>query len=165
MPCYQLIVFAKPEASPEKLTSVFRSLARLVYREQGQFRYIENFGVRPVAYPVRVAGAKYEEVRWVHALYDCAPGALATIGGFLAAEKDVLQYRHLRSTDYLSAFRGVARGNRLKKFPGQSRIQKELFDPATLELGPRLGMASAGTSAAGGNSGVGASGAAAAELR
>jgi hypothetical protein len=50
MPTYQLIVFAQPSSSPEKLSTIFKSIARLVYREQGQFRYIDNFGVRPLAY-------------------------------------------------------------------------------------------------------------------
>lgn len=138
MPCYQLIVFAKPEVSAEKLTNVFRSLARLVYREQGQFRYIENYGVRPLAYPIRSTGQKYEEVRWIEAYYDCAPPALATIGALLAADKDVLQYKHLRNTTYLGEFKAHPRGERKKQFSNSVRYQKELLDPLSLELGPQI---------------------------
>jgi len=142
MPCYQLIVFAKPEVSAEKLTNVFRSLARLVYREQGQFRYIENYGVRPLAYPIRLTGQKYEEVRWIEAYYDCAPPALATIGALLAADKDVLQYKHLRNTTYLGEFKAHPRGEKKKKFANSVRYQKELLDPLTLELGPKINIRS-----------------------
>ena len=40
MPTYQLIVLAQPSASAEKLAQLMRGVARLVYREQGQFRTV-----------------------------------------------------------------------------------------------------------------------------
>lgn len=139
MPCYQLILFAKPETSPEKLSTLFRSLARLVYREQGQFRTIENLGVRPLAYPIRQAGRKVEQVRWVQAMYDCAPPALASVGTLLASDTDVLQFKHLKQDDGLGRFK-PERKERLKKFSPAQRFTKELFDPETLALGPRVAV-------------------------
>jgi ribosomal protein S6 len=134
MPCYQLIMLAKPETTPDKLAALFRQVARVVYREQGQFRYIENFGVRPLAYPVRKGGAKYEEARWVQALYDCAPPVLPSVGAMVAADKDVLQYKHLRYDDYTGQFKAKMRREKLKKFSAAMRWNTEVFDPESLTL-------------------------------
>jgi ribosomal protein S6 len=139
MPCYNLVVFAKPEISPEKLAVLFRAVARVVYREQGQFRTLENLGVRPLAYPVRKSGLKYEEVRWVQATFDVAPQALAAVGSAVQADKDVLQYRHVLSTEPLAAFVAKPPGEKLKKFSGAMRWSAELFDPDTLTLKARAG--------------------------
>jgi ribosomal protein S6 len=149
MPCYQLVVLAKPEIPPERLAELFRSLARLVYREQGQFRHLENFGVRPLAFPIRSAGAKFEEVRWVQAVYDCAPPSLPAIASLLSSDKDILQFKHLRHRDILGEFRATARGERRKRFAGAVRFQRELFDPETLELGPKVAVPGSGAMGAG----------------
>jgi ribosomal protein S6 len=79
MPPYELIVFLRPAVTPQQLSSLFRNVARIVFREQGQFRRVENLGVRPLAYPLRKSGARYEEVRWVSATFDAAPPVLAAV--------------------------------------------------------------------------------------
>lgn len=137
MPCYQLVVFAKPDMAPEKLAALFRNVARVVFREAGQFRRLENLGVRPLAYPVRKGGAKFEEVRWVTATFDIAPGALPMVGAAIQADKDVLQYKHLRSDDWLAAFSARRKGEKLKRFSGAMRWGADLFDPDTLTLKAR----------------------------
>ena len=138
MPTYQLVVLAQPSASSEKLAALFRGVARLVFREQGQFRTVENFGVRPLAYPIRKAGSRFEEVRWVQAMFDCAPPALPTIGALLGGDRDVLQFKTLRAgPELLGEFRAKRVPERLKRFAASRRWERELFDPETLELGPR----------------------------
>ena len=138
MPTYQLIVLAQPSASSEKLATLFRAVARLVYREQGQFRFVENFGVRPLAYPIRKAGTRFEEVRWVQALFDCAPAALPTVGALLGGDRDVLQFKTLRAgPELLGEFRAKRVPERLKRFSASKRFETDIFDPETLELGPR----------------------------
>jgi len=139
MPTYQLIVLSLPSCSAEKLSTIFKSVARLVYREQGQFRYIDNFGVRPLAYPIRKAGARFEEVRWVQALFDCAPPALPTIGALLDGDRDVLQFKTLRAgPELLGELRNKRVPERLKRFSSAKRYEKELFDPSTPSVfGPR----------------------------
>jgi ribosomal protein S6 len=134
MPCYQLVLFAKPEATPERLAALFRSVARVVYREAGQFRRVENLGVRPLAYPLRRPGTTYEEVRWVHATFDVAPAALAAVGAAIQADKDVLQYRHLLATDALARFRFRPEKERVKRASGAMRFASEVFDPDTLSF-------------------------------
>lgn len=134
MPCYQLILFAKPEAAPDRLAALLRSVARVVYREAGQFRRFENLGVRPLAYPLRKGGAVVEEVRWVHATFDIAPPALAAVGAAIQADKDVLQYRHVRSAEPLAAFRNRPAAERLRKPAGARRWAAEHFDPDTLSF-------------------------------
>ena len=138
MPTYQLVVLAQPSASSEKLAALFRGVARLVFREQGQFRTVENFGVRPLAYPIRKAGSRFEEVRWVQATFDCAPPALPTIGALLGGDRDVLQFKTLRAgPELLGEFRAKRVPERLKRFSVSARFERELFDPETLEMGPR----------------------------
>ena len=138
MPTYQLVVLAQPSASSEKLAALFRGVARLVFREQGQFRTVANFGVRPLAYPIRKAGSRFEEVRWVQATFDCAPPALPTIGALLGGDRDVLQFKTLRAgPELLGEFRAKRVPERLKRFSASARFERELFDPETLEMGPR----------------------------
>lgn len=132
MPCYQLIVLARPDATPEKLANLFRAVARVVYREHGQFRTITNFGVRPLAYPVRKGGQKYEEARWVHAYFDVAPQVLASVGSAIQTEKAVLQYKHLRNTGELGVFRPGGRVEKLKRFSTAMRFNSDIWDPETL---------------------------------
>lgn len=134
MPSYQLILFAKPETSPEKLASLFQNIARVVYRETGVFRTVQNYGVRPLAYPIKKTGNKYEEVRWIEAVYDCSPPVLPIVGAVIQADKDVLQYKHLVNTDPLGRFTGTAKKEKLKKLPGG--ITSEVFDVETLQLKP-----------------------------
>ena len=157
MPCYQLVVLAQPSAAPEKLAALMRGVARLVFREQGQFRTVDNFGVRPLAFPIRKAGARFEEVRWVQALFDCAPSALPTIGALLGGDRDVLQFKTLRAgPELLGEFRARRVPERLKRFAAARRFETELFDPVTLEMGPRPRVAAAGA----GPAAAGAAGAA-----
>jgi len=142
-------VLAQPSASSEKLASLFRGVARLVFREQGQFRTVENFGVRPLAFPIRKAGSRYEEVRWVQAMFDCAPPALPTIGALLGGDRDVLQFKTLRAgPELLGEFRAKKVPERLKRFAASRRYETELFDPETLELGPRPRAVAAAAAAA-----------------
>lgn len=133
MPCYQLVVFIRPDASPERLAELFRSVARVVYREQGQFRFLENFGVRPLAWPIRKAGSKFEEVRWVQCLYDCSPAILSTIEGVVKADKDVLQLRHLRYGGYLAEFRGKTSSEKREKMSSAMKLGQLMFDPKRLD--------------------------------
>ena len=173
MPCYQLLCFAKPGMTPERLSELFRAVARVVYREGGGFRRVENLGVRPVAYPLRKGGERYDEVRWVSATFDAAPPVLTAVGAVVAAEKDVLQHRHLLQQDRLAAFVARPPGERRKRFSAAMRWGAAQFDPDALTFRERAedagepGAAAAG-GGGGGGSGGGGSGAAAAgapELR
>ena len=134
MPCYQLILLARPEITPDSLATLFRSIARVIYREQGQFRTLQNLGVRPLAYPIRKAGQKFEEVRWVQAIFDCAPPALASVGSAIQSEKGVLQYKHLLHTGSLAKFDPSGRGEKLKRFSTAMRFNSALFDPESLHV-------------------------------
>lgn len=133
MPCYQLVLLARPDTTPDKLASLFRSIARVVFREHGQFRTLTNHGVRPLAFPIRKGGQKFEEVRWVQALYDVAPPALASVGSAIQSEKGVLQFKHLKYTEYLGKFRPSGRKEKLKPFSTAMRFNADLFDPETLQ--------------------------------
>ena len=134
MPCYQLVLLARPDITPERLSVLFRAVARVVYREAGQFRTVENFGVRPLAFPIRVLGQKFEEARWVHATYDCAPGALAAVTSTIQTEKGVLQYKYLRATGPLTRFNASGKTEKLKRFSTAMRFNSALFDPSTLKV-------------------------------
>ncbi len=134
MPCYQLVLLARPDITPDRLATLFRNIARVIYREQGQFRTLQNLGVRPLAYVVRKGGQRYEEVRWVQALYDCAPPALSSVGGAIQSEKGVLQYTHLLHTGPLARFDPSGKVEKLKRFSTAMRFNSALFDPETLRV-------------------------------
>ena len=105
MPCYKLLTWARSDATPAELASTFRGLARLVYREQGQFRTIQNHGVRPLAWPVRKPYEKHEEARLVEAVYDISPAGKSVLDSYLKSAKPVLLSWHLKQTDKLAEFR------------------------------------------------------------
>jgi ribosomal protein S6 len=132
MPCYQLVLLARPDITPERLATLFRLVARVVYREHGQFRTIENFGVRPLAFPIRKGGQKFEEVRWVHANFDVSPAALPSIGSAIASEKGVLQFKHMREQGYLGEFRPAGVKEKIKPFSAAMRFNADIFDPESL---------------------------------
>ena len=133
MPCYQLLCFAKPGMTPERLSELFRAVARVVYREGGGFRRVENLGVRPVAYPLRKGGARYDEVRWVSATLDVAPSALPAVYAAVKEERDTLQHHTLVSKEPLAAFSNK-RPEKLKRFPAAMRWSSVAFDADTLSL-------------------------------
>ena len=138
MPCYTLILLARPDLSPDKLAALFRGLARVVYREHGQFRRVVNRGVRPLAHAIRAGGAAYPEARWVEASFDVAPPALAAVAAAVGVAKGVLQFKTLRGADgaagggALASFSPRPRGERQKKFSSAMRYKAELFDPPSL---------------------------------
>ena len=133
MPPYQLIVFLRPAVTPLQLSSLFRNVARIVFREQGQFRRVENLGVRPLATPIRRDGERFDEVRWVSATLDVAPSALPAVYAAVKEERDTLQHHTLLSQDPLAAFSNK-RPERLKRFPAAMRWNSVAFDPDTLSL-------------------------------
>jgi ribosomal protein S6 len=104
MPCYKLMVWSRPEATPAELASTFRALARLVYREQGQFRTLENLGVRPLAWPIALPYEKFEEARLVQCTFDISPSGKSQLESFLKGTEAVLSYSHLRDHSKLAAF-------------------------------------------------------------
>lgn len=132
MPAYQLIVLCRPDVTPDKLASCFRGVARVVYREHGQFRAIKNYGVRPLAFPIRKLGQRFDEARWVHATFDAAPPVLAAVGAAVQSEKAVLQYKHLRLSGGTYHFDGSAKGPKTKRFTAAMRYDAAKFDPAAL---------------------------------
>lgn len=134
MPCYQLIVLARPDVTAERLAELFRGVARVVFRERGQMRHIENFGVRPLAYPVRKYGRKFEEARWVHATFDATPGALANVGAAVSVERGVLQFKYLRFDNPLAQFKPGGKKEKLQRFSTAMRFNADVFDPETLQI-------------------------------
>jgi small subunit ribosomal protein S6 len=134
MPLYRLLAYTKPDTSSADLAELFRSVARLVYRERGQFRKIQNLGVRPLAYPHRRPREKYDSARFVECTYDLAPKGLAEVERLLKSEDSVLRCFHMRSEDELAKFK---RGDKQEKPPkaltAAEKAQGE-FNPATMEV-------------------------------
>ena len=104
MPCYKLMVWSRPEANPKELANTFRALARLVYREQGQFRTLQNLGVRPLAWPIALPYEKFDEVRLVQCTFDISPSGKSQLESFLKGNDSVLSFSHLRDSSKLAAF-------------------------------------------------------------
>jgi len=134
MPLYRLIAYAKPDTSAEKLSDMFRGVARMVYRERGQFRRINNLGVRPLAYPHRRPREKYEAARFVECSYDLAPRAIPEVERLLRSEDAVLRFVHLKSEGSLAEFRrGEVKPRANKPVTPAQRTRGE-FDPATMSV-------------------------------
>jgi ribosomal protein S6 len=84
---------------------MFRKVAKIVFRERGQFRTVENLGVRPISYPYRLQGKRYDDARWVTALYDVNPEALRVVSRALRDDPDVMNLYHVRADDKLAQFK------------------------------------------------------------
>lgn len=134
MPCYEMVVLARPDVTAERLSALFRSVARVVYREHGQFRRVVNFGVRPLAHAIRTGGSKFEEARWVHATMDIAPTALVNVSAAARQEKGVLRLEYLRRRDTLGEFKPSGRRERVKAFSYAMRYNAPIFDPASVTV-------------------------------
>ena len=90
MPLYRAIVLLKPDTSPRVLTGMFRSVARLVYRERGNFRSVENMGVRPLATPIARGGVRFEDARMVTCGFDANPAGRKEVDSLLRVAPELL---------------------------------------------------------------------------
>lgn len=94
MPCYRLLAYARPDATPSSLAESFRNIARVVYREKGQFRTIDNLGVRPLAYREKSRGERFNEARFVSCVYDVAPDAKGIVEQVLKNDANLIRFFH-----------------------------------------------------------------------
>lgn len=121
MPCYRVLCLLRPDTAPEKLASIFRDVARAVYREKGQFRGVENLGVRPLHWPLRKLGYKFDDARWVQYWADVSPTGLAQVRASMKQSPELLLATPLRARaelgDELGDFRPHRRLVDRKKFP------------------------------------------------
>ena len=90
MPYYRTLCLVKPATSKKALTTMFRDVARLVYRERGNFRTIENLGVRPLATPVARNGMRFGDARWVSCSFDANPKGRSEVEKLLNMSSDIL---------------------------------------------------------------------------
>lgn len=112
MPCYRLLAYAKPDTTPKDLARVFQNVARVVFRERGQLRTVENLGVRPVSTPFRVGGERIDDARMVMAFYDVSPLGLQVIASTLQQERAVMNFFHTSLDDGLGKFNGGKKKNK-----------------------------------------------------
>lgn len=101
MPPYKLMALLRPEASPETLANIFRGIARVVYREQGVVRSVENLGVRPLAYRHHAGPEDYvTDARMVEARFALSPSALRVVEQRLSLEPEMLRFTHYREQGF-----------------------------------------------------------------
>eukprot|EP01138_Halocafeteria_seosinensis_P011086 gb/GECG01011323.1/.p1 GENE.gb/GECG01011323.1/~~gb/GECG01011323.1/.p1 ORF type:complete len:145 (+),score=11.76 gb/GECG01011323.1/:1-435(+) len=132
MPCYRLLCWARPESSPKELAETFRNLARLVYREQGQFRTIDNLGVRPLGWTLRKPYERFNEARLVECKYDIAPDGKDELENYLKSSTPVLRYFHFKDTSKLGEFkRGAPKKGGKKHLTAEMLRTGHLFNPET----------------------------------
>ena len=63
MPCYRLFCLAKPGLGLEQQAAVIRAAALAVLDGGGVLMDVQSYGEMPLAYPVRPAGQRFDEVR------------------------------------------------------------------------------------------------------
>ncbi len=137
MPCYQLLCFARPETSPKALAETFRRLARLVYREKGQMRTVENLGVRPLAYAHRIPREKFDDARLIQCSYDLPPSALVEVEGLLRNDPNMLRYFHLRDASDSAGFKpGASKSASKKRKPLSAEMlaKGNIFNDVTMKV-------------------------------
>lgn len=124
MPTYELLALLRADTTPRTLTELFRGVARVVFREHGQFRTIENLGVRPLAYRTKQKGGAYhEDARFVQCTYDISPDGLATVEERLTMSPDLLRWAHYRQEGFKPG-----RKEKVKLFKGVVALDSPMFD-------------------------------------
>ena len=63
MPCYRLFCLARPGLALQEQAAVIRSAATAVLDGGGVLMDLQSYGEKPLAYPVRPAGQRFDEVR------------------------------------------------------------------------------------------------------
>ena len=128
MPCYRVLCLARPDTEPKKLADIFRGIAKVVYREKGQFRTLENLGVRPLHWPLRTLGHKFVAARWVQFSCDVNPAGLAQVRGLIHQEEAILMATPLRAR--------AAAGEELGEFRAHRRLVEKTKYKAPAEETP-----------------------------
>mmetsp|Transcript_19900 Transcript_19900/g.56218 ORF Transcript_19900/g.56218 Transcript_19900/m.56218 type:complete len:194 (+) Transcript_19900:121-702(+) len=124
MPTYTLLAMLKPDTKASALANLFRGVARVVYRERGQFRTIENLGVRPLAFRhTQRGGGHYEDARFVECRYDVSPSGLSTVEQRLALSSDLIRWTHMREEGFQPG-----KKDRRKRIVGVIRLDSPTFD-------------------------------------
>lgn len=63
MPVYELFCLARPQIPRDKLAAVIKTACTSVFSSNGVLTDILSYDLRELAYPIRKAGSKYDEVR------------------------------------------------------------------------------------------------------
>lgn len=74
MPVYELFCLARPKLARKQLASLIKTACTSVFTNNGVLTEVLSYDLRDLAYPIRKAGSKYEEVRAVQCLlkdYSC----------------------------------------------------------------------------------------------
>lgn len=62
MPVYELFCLARPHLAKDKLAAVIKTACTTVFNSQGVLTDVQSYDIRELAYPIRKAGSKLEEV-------------------------------------------------------------------------------------------------------
>lgn len=62
MPVYELFCLAKPQLAKEHIASLIKTACLSVFSNNGVLTEVLSYDVRDLAYPIRKAGSKYEQV-------------------------------------------------------------------------------------------------------
>ena len=62
MPVYELFCLARPQLAREKLAGLIKTACTTVFANNGVLTDVLSYDCRELAYPIRKAGSKYDEV-------------------------------------------------------------------------------------------------------
>lgn len=71
MPVYELFCLARPQLAKEQLASLIKTACTSVFTNNGVLTEVQSYDLRDLAYPIRKAGSKYEQVCAVQCLLKC----------------------------------------------------------------------------------------------
>eukprot|EP00388_Colpodella_angusta_P032136 GDKK01025588.1.p1 GENE.GDKK01025588.1~~GDKK01025588.1.p1 ORF type:complete len:131 (+),score=23.62 GDKK01025588.1:77-469(+) len=97
MPLYQQILMMLPKAPKDKMVKILQQQAKIVLESGGNYRGVENHGIRPLPERTRrqfavVNGPRhFWEARYVTTTFDASPAALVEIGRLFRNEENVLR--------------------------------------------------------------------------
>ena len=67
MPVYELFCLARPQLARDGLVAVIKTACTTVFSHNGVLTDVHSYDVRQLAYPIRQAGSKHDEVCTVSA--------------------------------------------------------------------------------------------------
>lgn len=89
MPVYELFCLARPKLAKEKLAGLIKTACTSVFRNNGVLTEVLSYDCRELAYPIRKAGSKYDEV----CAFPCGPAKSCLHALALAATESVVLTR------------------------------------------------------------------------
>jgi len=98
MPSYEILCIATARATTEHLCNLVRKVHQTLSRRGGVIRRIENYGNRPLAYPIKAHAHKHHIGRYFNFVIHASPQSLREVQHRLHTDEGVIRFLATKSS-------------------------------------------------------------------